>query len=167
MQCENWPTSEVSVRYLSAGEVWAIHLEVAEQAKLFGRGFEPTCRDEGLLDSVVNQPRQTYGGVELYRGLFEKAAVLARGIICDHVFVDGNKRTGLAAAAVFLEQNGAHFDVKLHSTTKQAFPSMYHLVEAIVNDTPHPATGYEGLLVMQILDAIYKSAETGSPVQIV
>jgi predicted dehydrogenase len=69
-------------------------------------------------------------------------------------------------AEMFLEQNGAHFDIKLHSTTQQAFPSMYHFVEAILTDTPHPATGYEGLLVMQILDAIYKSAETGEPVHI-
>jgi predicted dehydrogenase len=69
-------------------------------------------------------------------------------------------------AEMFLEQNGAHFDLKLHSTTKKAFPSMYHFVDAIVTDTPHPATGYEGLLVMQILDAIYRSAETGEPVHI-
>jgi predicted dehydrogenase len=39
-------------------------------------------------------------------------------------------------------------------------------VESIVNDTPHIATGEEGLLVMEILDAIYKSAEEGEPVQI-
>jgi predicted dehydrogenase len=67
---------------------------------------------------------------------------------------------------MFLEQNGSLFDLKLHSTTQKALPSMYHFVDAIVTDTPHPATGYEGLLVMQILDSIYKSAETGEPVHI-
>ncbi len=69
-------------------------------------------------------------------------------------------------AELFLEQNGAHYDLKLHSTTEKVFPSMYHFVEAIVSDQPHQATGYEGMLVMQILDAIYKSAETGEPVKI-
>jgi predicted dehydrogenase len=43
---------------------------------------------------------------------------------------------------------------------------MYHFVESIVTDTPHIATGEEGLLVMEILDAIYASAEKGVPVKI-
>lgn len=69
-------------------------------------------------------------------------------------------------AEMFLELNGAHFDLKLHSTTEKAYPAMYHFVDAIINDRPHPSTGYEGLLVMQILDAIYQSAATGEPVKI-
>ena len=43
---------------------------------------------------------------------------------------------------------------------------MYHFIDSIVGDTPHIATGDEGLLVMEILDAIYASAEQGAPVRI-
>jgi predicted dehydrogenase len=61
---------------------------------------------------------------------------------------------------------GAHFDAKLHSTARPAHDAMHHFVDSIVNDTPHIATGEEGLLVMEILDAIYQSAATGEPVRI-
>ena len=58
------------------------------------------------LESAANQPRQTFGGVDLYPVVFEKAAALARGIICGHVFADGNKRTGMEVGLIFLELNG-------------------------------------------------------------
>lgn len=48
----------------------------------------------------------SYGGVELYPNLFQKAALYAHHIIAGHVFLDGNKRTGLARAFKFLEMNG-------------------------------------------------------------
>ena len=98
------------MRYLSAAEVWDIHLEVADQALRLGKPvFGPACRDQALLESAVAQPRQGVGGVDLYPRIVESAAVVARGIICGHVFLDGNKRTGLAAAALFLEYNGWDF----------------------------------------------------------
>jgi predicted dehydrogenase len=43
---------------------------------------------------------------------------------------------------------------------------MSHFVESIVRNIPHIATGEEGLLVMEILDAIYQSAEEKRPVQV-
>jgi death-on-curing protein len=49
--------------------------------------------------------RQEVFGEELYPELHEKAAVLLRGIIADHAFVDGNKRTGIMSALVFLNLN--------------------------------------------------------------
>jgi predicted dehydrogenase len=69
-------------------------------------------------------------------------------------------------AELYFERNGAHYDMKLHAPRKRRLNAMYHLIESIVNDTPHIARGEEGLLVMEILDAIYKSAEEGRPVQI-
>ncbi len=71
-------------------------------------------------------------------------------------------------AEVYLERDGAQFDMKLHPPRRRASDknAMYHLIESIVNDTPHTATGEEGLLVMEILDAIYHSAEEGRPVRI-
>ena len=69
-------------------------------------------------------------------------------------------------AEIYLERNGDHYDMALHQASQPASSAMGHLVDSIVNDTPHMATGEEGLLVMEILDAIYQSAQSGRPVQI-
>ena len=64
-------------------------------------------RDEGLLDYALSRPRQkhTYGETSLY----QIAAAYAYGIEKNHPFMDGNKRAGFLAAALFLEINGEHF----------------------------------------------------------
>lgn len=69
-------------------------------------------------------------------------------------------------AEVYHEEDGYHFDKKLHPTGAGVHSAMYHFVDAIVYDNPHMATGEEGLIVMELLDAIYKSADTGEPVKI-
>jgi predicted dehydrogenase len=69
-------------------------------------------------------------------------------------------------AELYLERDGAQFDMKLHPPTPPVPAPMYHFVDSIVNDTPHIATGEEGLLVMEILDALYRSAAEGQPVKI-
>ncbi len=62
-------------------------------------------RDVGLLESAVMRSQATFDGNELYPNLFSKAAALMDSIIRNHPFVDGNKRTGIAAAGIFLLQN--------------------------------------------------------------
>ena len=69
-------------------------------------------------------------------------------------------------AELYLERNGAQFDMKLHPPTPPVPTPMYHFVDSIISDTPHIATGEEGLLVMEILDALYRSAAEGQPVKI-
>ena len=61
-------------------------------------------RDAGLLDSALSRPVNlfSYGDPDLPA----LAAAYAAGIIKNHPFVDGNKRTGFAAAATFLDRNG-------------------------------------------------------------
>ncbi len=63
-------------------------------------------RDVGLLASAVARPQATFEGQALYPDLFEKAAAVLESLILNHPFVDGNKRTGMAAAALMLRQNG-------------------------------------------------------------
>ncbi len=63
-------------------------------------------RDEGRISSVVEAPRQSAFGVDQYQSVFEKAAVYVRNIVGDHPFVDGNKRTGVTCAVIFLMRNG-------------------------------------------------------------
>lgn len=63
-------------------------------------------RNTHMILSLVAAPAQSAFGKELYPTVFEKAALYARDIIMNHSFIDGNKRTGITAAAVFLENNG-------------------------------------------------------------
>jgi predicted dehydrogenase len=69
-------------------------------------------------------------------------------------------------AEIYLEKDGSHFDMKLHQPYPPAPHSAYHFIDSIVTGKPHIATGAEGLLVMEILDALYASADSGAPVQI-
>lgn len=62
--------------------------------------------DQRLLESACAAPFAGLVGQEFYPTLFLKAAALARSIVQNHPFVDGNKRTGVAAALVFLGVNG-------------------------------------------------------------
>ncbi|MEP6512693.1 MAG: type II toxin-antitoxin system death-on-curing family toxin [Parafilimonas sp.] len=62
-------------------------------------------RDKDLLESAIARPFQTFGGIDLYTSVFEKAAALLESLIKNHPFVDGNKRTGFLAAFVFLHRN--------------------------------------------------------------
>lgn len=58
------------------------------------------------LNLVVTQPQMTLFGQELYPNIWLKAAYILQKITKKHVFVDGNKRTALATAAAFLDNNG-------------------------------------------------------------
>lgn len=62
-------------------------------------------RDKNAILSLEKLPRQQTFGQELYPTVFIKAALYARNIIGSHPFLDGNKRTGMASALVFLENN--------------------------------------------------------------
>jgi death-on-curing protein len=73
-------------------------------------GGSSEIRDEGLLDSALNAPFQTFSGTELYPTVLEKAARLGYGLIKNHPFVDGNKRIGTHVMLVFLMLN--HFEVE-------------------------------------------------------
>ena len=64
-------------------------------------------RDESLLDSAINRPKHLFAYGK--PSVFQMAASYAHGIVKNHPFIDGNKRTGLLAAALFLEANGVRF----------------------------------------------------------
>ena len=63
-------------------------------------------RDEGMLDSAISQPLQTFDNMELYPGIVDKAVRLGYGLITNHPFVDGNKRIGTHTLLVTLDING-------------------------------------------------------------
>ena len=66
-------------------------------------------RDEGLLESALAQPLQSFDGAELYPTDEAKACRYAYGIIKNHPFVDGNKRTATALMGASLRISGLAF----------------------------------------------------------
>lgn len=91
----------MKLQTLSIAEVLLIHSVVIDET-----GGIHGIRDEGLLQSAVQQIQQTFSGQELYPTIFDKAAALFLGLLKNHPFLDGNKRTATVALGVFLELNG-------------------------------------------------------------
>lgn len=89
--------------WLTRQLILAIHDE-----QLAEHGGSAGVRDEGLLESALTRPlnRAGYGEPDLS----ELAAVYAIGLVRNHPFIDGNKRTGFAALFMFLALNGADFE---------------------------------------------------------
>ncbi|MGQ0832030.1 MAG: type II toxin-antitoxin system death-on-curing family toxin [Microthrixaceae bacterium] len=70
-------------------------------------GDPPPVRDLGLLGSAVARPMTSAFGEDAYPDLWSKAAALLHSLVKNHPLVDGNKRLGWLACAVFLDLNGA------------------------------------------------------------
>ncbi len=88
------------MRYLTPEQVLFIHARLVAET-----GGEHGIRDLGLLSSAVSRPQAVFDGNELYPDIFHKAAALLESLVNNHPFVDGNKRTGITAAAMFLQIN--------------------------------------------------------------
>ncbi len=87
-------------RHLEVEAVLAIHAEV-----LAAHGGGAGLRDRGLLESAVAAPQASFGGQPLILDPVEIAAAYLFYLCRNHPFVDGNKRTALAAALVVLSEN--------------------------------------------------------------
>lgn len=70
-------------------------------------GDPPPVRDVGLLAAAAARPQASAFGADAYSDIWTKAAALLQSVVNNHALVDGNKRLGWLAAAVFLEINGA------------------------------------------------------------
>ncbi len=88
--------------WIELADVHAFHEELLARF-----GGLSGVRDEGLLESALNRPKQLlhYSSPSI----FELAGAYASGIIRNHPFLDGNKRSGFLAAALSLEANGSRF----------------------------------------------------------
>jgi len=88
-----------------------IILTVTEVAELHEKLIDVTggshgVRDMGLLESAVLGCYQTFGDVELYPTIMEKAARMAYAVCKNHPFIDGNKRAAVTSMLVMLRLNG-------------------------------------------------------------
>lgn len=85
---------------LSKKQIIMLHSQLIAET-----GGTDGIRDEGLLDSALSAPFQSFADTEVYPSIQQKAARLGYGLVKNHVFVDGNKRIGTHAMLVFLELN--------------------------------------------------------------
>ena len=86
---------------LSPQQILFIHYRLIETT-----GGSHGVRDIGALQAAAARPQASFGGKDLYSDAFAKAAALMESIIKGHPFVDGNNRTAITAAAIFLRRCG-------------------------------------------------------------
>jgi death on curing protein len=108
------------VEYLDLDDVLALATRLL--------GDPPPLRDVGLLGSAVARPQTTVGGEDAYATIWHKAAALLQSVVNGHALVDGNKRLGWLATAVFLELN----DTSVATATND---DVYDLVTAVASTT--------------------------------
>ena len=101
--------------WIDERDVLAIHDQL-----LAAYGGSPGLRDEGLLQSALAQPRQHHAYAHR-SDVIEMAALYTAGIVRNHPFVDGNKRTGFVAGVFFLELNGFTFMASEEDATQAVF----------------------------------------------
>ncbi|HLD38715.1 MAG TPA: type II toxin-antitoxin system death-on-curing family toxin [archaeon] len=88
------------VKYLTKEEIIKIHEKIIEET-----GGTSGLLNEGLLDIVLEQTK-------ISDDIIQKSIVLVFGIIQNHPFVDGNKRTGLECMDIFLDYNNKNFQIE-------------------------------------------------------
>jgi len=94
------------VRYLSVEEVKRIHEKITD---LFFSHHPPIANhsilSQGMLESATSRPSYQFEGKDLYPDIYQKAAALLRSLVCNHPFLDGNKRTAVVCTFSFLFLN--------------------------------------------------------------
>jgi death-on-curing protein len=93
-------------RWLTPEQVLFLHSRMVEET-----GGLHGVRDLPMLLSAMGRPQATFSNQELYPDIYLKAGALLDSLIRNHPFLDGNMRTALAAAAIFLRLNGFSLEV--------------------------------------------------------
>ena len=106
--------------FLTVEDVLQIHDE-----QLAAYGGAAGIRDQGLLESAVAMPQASFGEAYLHEDLAHMASAYAFHIAQNQPFLDGNKRTGLVAALVFLDLN----DVTVLDPEEKLFDAMISIAE--------------------------------------
>ena len=90
---------------LSKEQILLMHDHLIEET-----GGSKGLKDEGMLESALAAPFQSFDGKDLFPSVYQKAARLGYGLASNHAFVDGNKRIGAHAMLVFLTLNRIQLD---------------------------------------------------------
>ena len=126
--------------YLTSEQILFIHSQLIKRT-----GGSPGVHDLAVLQSAVGRPQSSFDDQDLYPDLFSKAAALMESLIRNHPFVDGNKRAGMAAAALFLRRNGYRLETpqdELVSTAMGVVQAQLTIVEiaAWLQENSQPVT---------------------------
>lgn len=114
------------ITFLTLAEVIEIHTDQIQRY-----GGSDGVRDMSLLSSAVAMPYASFSGSFLHSGIYEMAAAYAFHICQNHPFVDGNKRTALASALVFLELNR----ISISDPKGKLYDAMISLTKGEMNKT--------------------------------
>ncbi len=93
------------MKMLTKEQIILLHRELIKEM-----GGADGIRDEGLLESALSAPFQSFDGIDPFPSIQQKAAKLGFGLIKNHAFVDGNKRIGVHTMLVFLALNGIEIE---------------------------------------------------------
>lgn len=115
-----------NITFLTLAEVVEIHKDQIERY-----GGSSGIRDIGLLSSASAMPYATFSSEFLHADIYEMAAAYAFHISQNHPFVDGNKRSALASALVFLELNG----VSISDDKGQLYKAMMEIASGNLGKT--------------------------------
>lgn len=98
----------MSIQLISLEQILQLHVLAIQHG-----GGSDSVRDIGRLEAAAATQTQEVFGKELYDTVTEKSAALIRGIVADHPFQDGNKRTAMLVGLTFLELNGYRFTAQV------------------------------------------------------
>ncbi|MDZ8119932.1 type II toxin-antitoxin system death-on-curing family toxin [Pontiella agarivorans] len=115
-------------RWISARVIHAVHEELLARF-----GGLSGVRDQAMLESALDRPKNSFHYSE--PTIYSMASDYAVGIVKNHPFVDGNKRTGFMAAYIFLMANGKKFQASEESTVLQTLA----LAAGEIDGTPYAA----------------------------
>lgn len=121
-----------NIEYLSKQLIFYIHLVAIDEEFCEYDGHSRYSnemrgiKDFALFDSAINEPKKTFAGEDLYPDIISKAACYLRSLAMNHPFYDGNKRTALLSAVIFLDLNG--YKVTCDSET------LYRITKEIVEE---------------------------------
>ncbi len=102
------------MKRLTVSQVLFLHARLIAET-----GGSHGVRDLGALTAAVERPWLTFNRRDLYPELFDNAAALMESIARNHPFIDGNKRTAVGAAVLFLQING--YDLSVSNAVLQSF----------------------------------------------
>ncbi len=88
------------MRFLSTDNIIIFHEKIIKET---GGSFG--IRDRGLIESALGRAFMTYDSKDLYPSNIEKISVISHSLICNHGFIDGNKRIGVAVLVLMLKLN--------------------------------------------------------------
>ena len=114
------------MKQLTKRQVLLLHEQLLQEF-----GGTAGIRDDGLLESALAAPFQTFGGQSLYPSVQSKAAQLGFGLVCNHPFVDVNKRIGAHVMLVFLALNG----IELSYTQQELIDIIFTVAADRANNT--------------------------------